>query len=1233
MTVTHRAFVDDFLQATWGYRLGGRGDAGRGYTLQQPYGVENDGHDGVIGEAAFALGHFGRGERGGIPQVVGKVEADRSGLDLGHGGRHRRSLVDRCFDTLREARAGPSSRVLPTWAFVSDMNEFRLYVYGNRSQYQRFVITPPVGDPAVALIDDSDEAAFQRFVFARIFHADVLLAECGKSPLEKLLREQVTHERRLEAEFYREYHAYREHLFAALREANPSFERQGRLRRLVGLTQRLLDRFIFVLYCEDMGQQLHFPPNVLRDRLIEVSDGQTYDETGTQAWDRVRALFAAMREGGPFGDDHIREFNGGLFAVEPELDDLRVPNFVLCARGQGGAEPRWVGAPKTLLFFSTKYDFGTTGGSSGRTLTLAAMGRIFEQSITDLEVMEAHAAGRESMSEITRRKRDGVYYTPEWVTKYIVEQTIGTRLAEIRNELGFDRIGVVTRAQIAANRQDGRKAAVVEDYERALHAYGRRLDALEVVDPACGSGAFLIAAFQCLYEQRRWVAAELERVTGVLGRFDAHEAMRAVLSNNLYGVDINAESIEITRLVLWLHTAGPDRPLTALDENIRCGNALVGTDFCEQLGRDPASMPADAMDRLSPFDWEAAFPGVFARENPGFDCVIGNPPYVKLQNFRRVLDVQAEYLLRAKKADGRPRYESTQTGNFDLYLPFIERGVELLNATGKLGYIAPSAWLVNEHGEGLRRFVKRTKALDRWLDFKSHQVFDEAVTYTAVQLFRGSEVQSLRCAFAPAGPEGLAAVDWGAPAAFVDYSALDDGAAWELMPQIEARLWHRLRVEHPILAESCRRIAVGVQTSADHIYHLVKRGPGRYLSRAAGRDDRVEVQIEDEIMRPLISGAEANRYQRPRTDTYILFPYRVDAEERASLVPAETMARSFPLAWAHLKSHEATLRARERGKMDVDDAWWGYNYPKNLNKQHLVKLMVPRLVLRLFAALDAEGGCCLDNVDVNGILTDGIEDALFLLGILNAPVANWVWRRISKPFQNDYRAANKQFIAPLPIPRATGEERDDVARRARALEDLHTKRLDLVARVEACLASDRCEDDERDESWIWADVKTAKQLMKEAPSSLTGRERTRWAKLERAQRLATHLDGLDVMLQPGATLAVEHGDGELRVLVNGVAAIEGVFLADDEAGFVGAQWRHAMRSIHVTEKFDGKKLLRTLLLLRSTSNPAIATKVVGLDREIQALDVEIEAAEQDMNALVYSLYGLSTEEIRLVALG
>ena len=178
------------------------------------------------------------------------------------------------------------------------------------------------------------------------------------------------------------------------------------------------------------------------------------------------------------------------------------------------------------------------------------------------------------------------------------------------------------------------------------------------------------------------------------------------------------------------------------------GNSLIGGDFYKgQI--DLAFYDDVERERVNAFDWEAAFPAVFAQG--GFDAVVGNPPYVKLQNFRTVHTDMALFLREGRAGVGTKPYVSTQTGNFDLYLPFIEKGINLLNDEGRLGYIAPSLWTTNEYGEGLRKLISAGRNLDRWIDFKAFQVFEESTTYTALQFFTKKANRSIRVADAPTG--------------------------------------------------------------------------------------------------------------------------------------------------------------------------------------------------------------------------------------------------------------------------------------------------------------------------------------------------------------------------------------------------------------------------------------------------------------------------------------------------
>jgi Eco57I restriction-modification methylase len=245
--------------------------------------------------------------------------------------------------------------------------------------------------------------------------------------------------------------------------------------------------------------------------------------------------------------------------------------------------------------------------------------------------------------------------------------------------------------------------------------------------------------------------------------------------------------LAISRLALWLHTARGDHPLSSLDENIREGNSLICSDFYKgQINL--AFYDQNQKERVNAFDWRAAFPAVFARG--GFDAVVGNPPYVKFQNFRKVHADMAMFLREGRPQAGIKPYASTQTGNFDLYLPFIEKGITLLNDQGRLGYIAPSLWTTNEYGEGLRKLIARGRNLAGWIDFKAYQVFDESITYTALQFFTRAPNKAIRVADAPTGT--IPNDPWAGVGRALPYGREEFGERWLLLTGKERTLIDRL---------------------------------------------------------------------------------------------------------------------------------------------------------------------------------------------------------------------------------------------------------------------------------------------------------------------------------------------------------------------------------------------------------------------------------------------------------
>ncbi len=383
-------------------------------------------------------------------------------------------------------------------------------------------------------------------------------------------------------------------------------------------------------------------------------------------------------------------------------------------------------------------------------------------------------------------------------------------------------------------------------------------------------------------------------------------------------------------------------------------------------------------------------------------------------------------------------------------------------------------------------------------------------------------------------------------------------------------------------------------------------------------------------MRPLVSGTEAKRYQDPHTDTYLLFPYEPDPQGRMGLIPSARMENDLPLAWAHLKRWETELRSREHPKMDDETKWWGYVYPKNLGLHERTKLVVPRIVVHLKSSMDIGGRVYLDNVDVGGVIATRPAVAAFLNGVLNGPVADFVFRRLSKPFANDYRSANKQFIAPLPVPPADDREMAQIAWASRRLQRLHTRRRDLVeagaARLEA-LAKARG----RDARWLWPDLPD-REVLEEAADRRrlrTRPERRQWAQAQYDRAAETKCAALQAELDRAGPLSAELCDGEVRLMAGGTRLL-GVFLDPPEDILTRAWWDWLALTGPTGDAAKLSELLRAAPV--GGDAPAARQFIERVDA-LKAAVAEIAEAEAAMNDRLYDLYALTPRERRLVEAG
>ncbi len=778
----------------------------------------------VNGERADGAIGFFSAEAKQPPRAIVEIKGPRVDLD-----RHRsqgRTAVDQCWDYMYAIPKCP-------WGILCNYVSFRLY---HREWTKR----------AYELFTLQELRAADRFreFYVLFSRSGLLPALVGQKARADDLLERSEHEQQqVGTKLYRDYRDQRLSLIRLLR--GKPHERP--LDDAIKIAQKLLDRVIFIAFCQKRDllpsntiartyQEIPFPSNVVNPR-----------------WDNFKRLFRTIDSGHePSG---ITPYNGGLFREDTAVDNLDLNDS-------------WTDFFRDL----GEYDFKDV-------VNVDVLGHIFEQSVTDLEALRINPGileGERAPKTIGKRKREGIYYTPAHVTGYIVEKTVGRvleeRFAEAARRFDIDPTAEPTRKTVA-------------DWIKFNEARLKILRGLRVCDPACGSGAFLIQAYEYLDDAYDEVVTALCLHQGPENERLYDEISRHILSENLFGVDLSEEAVEITQLALWLKSARRGRRLDDLSENIQCGNSLVD---------DPK-----VDDRA--FDWREKFAPVMAEG--GFDCIIGNPPYVKLQNFRKREPAIAEFLVR--------RYRSAQTGNFDMYLPFIERGLELLRPDGRMGFIAPNVWLFNEYGQGLRELVAERGAMERFIDFKSHQIFADATTYTALQFFSGESRDRIDVADASHGD--LKKLEF-----YTVPKTELSSAPWALLADREQRILDKMRERSVTLAEASGGIIVGIQTSADSIYHVLRLGPGRYYSHELEQ----EVELEDAICKPLVSGEDAVLFATPPTDKRLIFPYLVTSKE-CRLFSEGEMAKKFRRTWAYLKKNEKRLRAREGGKFDNDD-WYRF---------------------------------------------------------------------------------------------------------------------------------------------------------------------------------------------------------------------------------------------------------------------------------------------------------------------
>ncbi len=695
---------------------------------------------------------------------------------------------------------------------------------------------------------------------------------------------------------------------------------------------RTIDRIIFLRICEDRGIEDY-------GQLMSL-------QNGTNVYRRLVAIYRRADE----------KYNSGLFHFHLEKNRAELPDEMTLKLNIDDNVLKEIF--RKLYYPESPYEFSV--------LPADILGHIYEQFLGKvIRLTPGHRAKVEEKPEV--RKAGGVYYTPTYIVDYIVKNTVGKLL-------------------------EGKTP--------------RRVSRLKILDPACGSGSFLIGAYQYLLDwhldwymkndPEKWARRKSPAIYQVKsGQWRLTTTKRKeILLNNIYGVDIDPQAVEVTKLSLLLKVLEGEtnetinrqlkffheRALPDLGNNIKCGNSLIGPDFYDN--QQISLLDEEERYRINVFDWETEFPEIMKKG--GFDAVIGNPPYVRQEMLSKLKNYFHQHY-------------QVYHGTADLYVYFIERGVTLLKAGGKFGYIVANKWLRANYGQPLRRWLKQQR-IEKIIDFGDQPVFQKASTYPCI-LFLSRD--GARSKFSVAQVRTL------------DFRDLGEYVAQHRYPVKQAHLedngWALVGEEVNHLLEKIKSKGIPLGKYVDgKIYYGIKTG----LNKAFVIDETTRQRLikEDprsaEIIKPFLAGRDIKRYRPPIAAKYLIFTRRgikIDdfpaIKEYLTRFKQELMPR--PKSWKG--NHWPGRKPGSYQWYEIQDT---IDYYKEFEKP---KIIIPCIIKKASFTFDI---LKIYSNDKTSII---VSDDLYLLGLLNSRVLDFIMFQISSTKQGGYFEYKPMYIKQLPI--------------------------------------------------------------------------------------------------------------------------------------------------------------------------------------------------------------------------
>ena len=920
-------FLEDIFSKVLGYKSV-IGNKEWNLEVEQKTRVDSKKADGALG--------FFSNDKKDIHAVI-ELKDGKTNLDLKQSSRKdNRTPVEQAFDYA--TKSGKNCK----WVIVSNFKEIRLYNYTNTrmEEYHLFDISKY-----------RDEEKFKEFYYMLNFNN--LINKNGESETEKLCYETVIREKEITKKFYNEIKNIRRNLFDTLKKENPTIEELPLFEK----TQKLIDRFLFVYFAEDKGI---LPPNTVYRVSKEAKSSGFIKIT---QWDVFKQLFECINTGCP--DFGIYAYNGGLFKKDEVLDSLNISDEIIMG-----------------LVRLSEYDFDGD-------LNVNILGHIFEQSLSDIEEIKASINGESYDEKQGKRKKDGIFYTPEFITKYIVEKSIGGWFEDRKREIGIELFESISPEQMEKDKiKKGKKFEYKKNSKSykslmAWKKYREILKNIKVIDPACGSGAFLIQALNYLVEEGNKVNKVIMEFQGGTGELFTLKA--DILKNNLYGVDINRESVEITKLSLWLNSVRKEEKLTSLDDHIKCGNSLF-------------------------FDWHDEFKEIF--ENGGFDVVIGNPPYVRQE---RITEIKSEL-------EGNYK---TYSGTCDLFVYFYELGYNILKDGGYLGYITSNKWMRTRYGGNLREFLKENVLIKEIVDLGGAKIFEDASVDTNILIFKKED------------DKGIIRNNKFKAVLFNDFKNNEEFEEHIknkgfTMCQSSLSKDGFILIDKNILnlKKKIEKIGIPLKDWDIKIYRGVLTGfNDAFIIDGKTKDELIKKDHKNkEIIKPILRGRDIKRYGYEFADLWLINTHNGLKNKN---IPPVNVPKDYPVIYEWLKQFEEKLKKR----CDKGDNWWNLRncaYLEEFEKEKIV--WNPVSGEYVFAYIESE---MYFNNSLFMITGDNLK---YLLTLLNSKAYKWImtiFTNLSKI--GNYAYGSKEKIEKLPIPKIPENEQIPFIEKADKMIELNKK--------------------------------------------------------------------------------------------------------------------------------------------------------------------------------------------------